>query len=80
MRVCILCEDSKIAQLRREEKKEVLPIPLSESGELPATHWFCCIATTQEKAEELVKTAKLSIMEIAEPKAFLEKWNLKIIK
>ncbi len=81
MRICIMCEDDKISQVRKNMKnKTILSIPLSQSGALPATHWFCCLATTQDIAEKLLASADLTTMEISEPKEFLEKWNLQIIK
>jgi hypothetical protein len=80
MRICILCEDSKVEQVRIKMKtKNILIIPTSESGMLPATHWFCCMAVTQEKADKLLELAELTTMEISEPKIFLDKWNLKMI-
>jgi|LakMenEpi03Aug12_release.lakeMendotaPanAssembly.Ray.scaffolds.fasta_scaffold178698_3 hypothetical protein len=81
MRVCILCEEEKVSQIREEKKNEkLLTIPCSETGELPATHRFCCIAMSEERATEMVAKAKLTTIEISGPKEFLEKWNLKIIK
>jgi hypothetical protein len=81
MRVCILCEESKVSQAREKMKREnILTIPCSESGELPATHRFCCIATDEKGAQELLSKAEITTMEISGPKEFLTKWNLKIIK
>lgn len=81
MRICILCEDSKLAEVREKMKnKNLLNIGLSESGVLPATHWFCCLAVTQDKADKMIAMANLTTIEISEPKEFLEKWNLQIIK
>jgi len=81
MRVCILCEEEKVSQVRKEENNEnLLTIPCSTTGELPATHRFCCLAMPEDRAIEMVKRAKLTTMEISRPKEFLEKWNLKIIK
>ena len=80
MRICIMCEDTKIKKVRKDMKNEnILNIPLSTSGELPATHWFCCLATDQDRCDRLLKSADQTTMEISEPKEFLEKWNLKII-
>lgn len=81
MRVCILCEESKVSQAREKMKREnILTIPCSESGELPSTHRFCCIATDEKGAQELLSKAEITTMEISGPKEFLTKWNLKIIK
>lgn len=60
--------------------KEHLSIPLSQSGELPATHWFCFISTNEESLSKMRNNALYSIIEESSPKEFLEKWNLKIIK
>ena len=81
MRVCILCEEAKVEQAREKMKdKNILTIHCSENGELPATHRFCCIATDERGAQELLSKAEITTMEICGPKEFLTKWNLKIIK
>lgn len=81
MRVCILCEESKVGQVREKMKKDnILTISCSESGAAPATHRFCCIATDEAGARELLDKAEITTMELSGPKEFLEKWNLKIIK
>jgi len=81
MRVCILCEEAKVEQAREKmNNKNILTIPCSENGQLPATHRFCCIATDERGAQELLSKAEITTMEICGPKEFLTKWNLKIIK
>jgi len=81
MRVCILCEETKVNLVKEKLKNEnILKIPLSETGELPATHRFCSIATDEKGAKELLAKAEITIMEISEPKEFLAKHNLKYIK
>jgi hypothetical protein len=81
MRVCILCEESKVEQVREKMKRNnILTVPCSESGQIPATHRFCCIATDEKGAQELLSKAEITTMEISGPKEFLTKWNLKIIK
>ncbi len=81
MRICILCEESKVSQAREKTKRDnILTIPCSETGELPATHRFCCIATDERGAQELLSKSEITTMEISGPKEFLTKWNLKIIK
>lgn len=109
MRICILCEDSKV-NLARENSKgilsssrptsfqlnpsaalikknlgipeatEHLTIPVSETGELPATHWFCFLNVTETGYADLKRIQEHSVIEESGPKEFLEKWNLKIIK
>ena len=81
MRVCILCEESKVDEVRKKINREsILTKPCSSNGELPATHRFCCIATDEKGAQELMSKAEITTMEISGPKEFLTKWNLKIIK
>jgi hypothetical protein len=102
MRLCILCEDSKVELARENSKailnsspkninpgliayKETLPkghlkIPVSYTGQLPATHWFCFINIDQKGYEEFLSIQEHSIIEEGNPKEFLSKWNLKIIK
>ena len=81
MRVCILCEEAKVEQAREKmNNKNILTIPCSENGQLPVTHRFCCIATDERGAQELLSKAEITTMEICGPKEFLTKWNLKIIK
>lgn len=105
MRLCILCEDSKVELARENSKvifvpnnkpkpvlhpglqaykeklpKEHLSIPVSETGQLPATHWFCFINVTQEGYDKLLSIQEHSIIEEGSPKEFLSKWNLQIIK
>ena len=109
MRICILCEDSKVNLAREnsrsvfsstrqassklnpsvstikrnlniQEAAEHLTIPVSETGELPATHWFCFLNVTNEGYEKIKSIQEHSVIEEMAPKEFLEKWNLKIIK
>ena len=81
MRVCILCEESKVEQVREKMgRKNILIAACSENGEFPVTHRFCCIATDEKGAQELLDNAEITTMEISGPKEFLTKWNLKIIK
>ena len=44
------------------------------------THRFCCIATDERGAKELMSKSEITTMEISGPKEFLNKWNLKMIK
>jgi len=81
MRICILCEESKVSQVREKmNNNNILKIECSPNGELPVTHYFCSMAVTEDKANELLSKRELTIMEISEPKEFLEKHNLKKIK
>jgi hypothetical protein len=83
MRVCVLCEEEKASQIRKDRKNEnMLKIACSATGELPATHRFCCMATSEERANEILKNSEANYVAVESigPKEFLEKWNLKIIK
>lgn len=81
MTVCILCEESRVGEARKKMKRDnILTIPCSESGQLPATHRFCFIATDERGVNELLSQAQITTMEVCGPKEFLTKWNLKIIK
>ena len=102
MKLCILCEDSKI-ELARENTKSLiiertksdieqklsaqyendpkhLRIACSPTGELPATHWFCFVNSTEDGYKKLLEIQEHSIIEESGPKEFLLKWNLKIIR
>jgi hypothetical protein len=78
MRICILCEESKVSQAREKMKNDnILRIDLSPTGELPATHKLCVLAVTDEKAKQMIESAELTIIEAMNPKEFLEKHGLK---
>ena len=80
MRICILCEESKVLQAREKMKSDnILKIDLSPTGELPATHKLCVLAVTDEKAKQMIDSAELTTIEAMNPKEFLEKHNLKKI-
>lgn len=82
MRINILIEDSKVAQARQNMGYDnILKIPVSTTGQMPATHWFCTMAGEEEKMNSILAKQNLSIMESnIGPKEFLEKWNLKVIR
>lgn len=83
-RICILSTDENVKEARKKAGSiangDVLKTPVSEKGENPATHWFCCLSVTDEGFDEIVKLKKNSIIEESGPKEFLSKWKLKIIK
>lgn len=80
MRICILCEESKVLQAREKMNNDnILKIDLSPTGELPATHKFCVMAVPEEKAQKMIEGAELTIIEAMNPKEFLEKHGLKKI-
>ena len=108
MRICILCEDSKVDLARQnsdsikmnqlkldipqgltsfkerlgidDQEFQHLSIPVSETGKLPATHWFCFVNVSEDGYQKLLSIQEYSIIEESGPKEFLEKWNLKIIR
>jgi hypothetical protein len=85
MVLCILCNDDDLTQVKQTASDElgksanILNIPVSESGELPATHWFCCLHTNKAGYNEYKAVQNLTIMELNNPKDFLAKHNLKKI-
>lgn len=80
MRICILCEESKVLQAREKMKNDnILKIELSPTGEPPATHKLCVMAVTETKAQEMINSAELTIIEAMNPSEFLVKHNLKKI-
>jgi hypothetical protein len=80
VRICILCEESKVLQVREKMKNDnILNIDLSSTGELPATHKMCVMAVPEYKAQQMISSAELTIIEVMNPKEFLEKHNLKKI-
>lgn len=87
MNICILCVDDKVALVREKANDVFLDnktsnfmiIPLSETGEEPATHWFCNITGTKTFFNKLLKVQEYSIIEESKPIAFLNKHKLRII-
>jgi len=81
MRICILCDASKVEEARQKEGNDkILTIELSPTGLKPVTHYFCTMVVNQKKADKLMAKREFTIMEIAEPKDFLERNNLKYIR
>lgn len=81
--LCILCEDSKIDEVRKTAKsftdEDTLKIPLSPDGNLPATHWFCYMVVNDDKYTLLMQLKNYSIMEESTPAVFFKKYNLRPI-
>jgi len=85
MRICILCQNEWIEEVREVAtqvfpEKLTLKTPVSSTGKLPATHWLCVMFVTDEFWEKLQKLKNHSIMTKSSPKNLLEELNLKIIK
>lgn len=85
MKVCILCEDSVVSEVRKTASFILstdvihMNIPLSSTGETPPTHWFCFNNITKETYKNMVDNQKHTIIEESPPKTFLNKYNLKKI-
>lgn len=81
IRICILCEDSKLLEVREKMKNDnILKIDLSPTGSLPSTHKLCVMSVTEEKGKQMMNSAELTIIEEMGPKEFLQKHNLKKIE
>lgn len=79
--ICILCEESKVQRVKDKLGKDnVLKIEVSKTGQKPATHYFCTMVVSEDKAQRLLDMRELTIMELSKAKDFLEKWDLKIIR
>jgi hypothetical protein len=58
-----------------------LKIPLSSTGELPATHWFCFINVNEKMHQNMLDSQQYTIIEEDRlPSEFLEEHGLKRIK
>lgn len=88
MRICILAPDEHVEAIRETARnnfpqflgKSLLHIPVSPTGELPITHWFCNFKISQEMYEKLINLRNLSEMEIYDfPHKFLDSKGLKIV-
>lgn len=85
MRVTIICPNEHIEEVREKAKSLIsshlaLNTPLSMSGELPATHWFCNCYLTDEGFRKLNELKNHSTIYVDKPKSVLRDINLKIIK
>ena len=56
-----------------------LSVPLSPSGSLPATHWYCLLNVEQDVADKVKSFSDKLVVDEAEPKAFLEAQGLRQI-
>ena len=81
--ICILCENSKLTEANALAKtitgSEILKIPLSQKGTVPATHWFTYLKTTDEGFEELLALQSLCTVEESNLKEFLKKQKLEVV-
>ena len=74
-----------LLELKKKNGKEVsldhLKIPLSSTGELPATHWFCFINVNEAMHQSMLDSQMHTIIEEDRvPSEFLAEHGLKRIK
>lgn len=94
-RICILCTDADVDKARDASKgiiemaaSPILPagaarhlsIPVSPTGNKPATHWFCHLNCTEEVFERIRSAAVYSTVEESGPKDFLERNGLQLVR
>lgn len=76
MKLCILCEDSKVDIVRKKAEtimgKNTMKIKLSPNGLEPQTHWFCVATVTQEGYDKIQSMVEHSTIEVSGPNEFLE--------
>lgn len=84
MKLSILCEISHIDVVREKAKvlfnHKVLKIPLSPSGEMPATHFYCELTVSKSGYKRMMSLKKCTIMEPIPKLVFLMNHGLKEIK
>ncbi len=90
MNVCILVPSADVEKVRdaaltveffaKTNREKLMNIALSETGQEPATHYFCSANISQELYEKLSNMRKYSEMSTEDPKNFLKSKNLKVIK
>ena len=86
MIICILCTDENIAVVR-ERAKEIpqfashtaLAIPVSETAEMPPSHWFCTFNASDGVYQAIKELQEYTEVEESQPQAFMESRNLKVI-
>jgi hypothetical protein len=85
MRFSIVCPDEHIQQAREEGKSlisshVVLTTPLSKTGEMPQTHWFCTCYLTEEGFRKFKDLQKNTSIYQGPPSKVLKDLDLKIIR
>jgi len=83
--ISFLCEDSRVAESRNIGSEifgttKILETPLSVSGTLPATHWYCFVKISDNIYQQVLEKQKNCIVEECNPVPFLNKHGLKVIK
>ena len=87
MIICILAKNEDVDAVRNTAKeagltfgeKTILNIPVSPTGELPATHWFCTFNASPETYKKIKEIQKLTDIDTEKTRNFLAERNLKII-
>lgn len=86
MIICILAADENIKEVRESAKQipqfakhTALAIPVSPTGEMPVTHWFCTFKASEEVYQQIKDLQHFTEVVESAPRAFLEGRNLKII-
>jgi hypothetical protein len=74
----------RILSFKRAKNPDIefghLKIPVSATGEYPATHWFCFITVNEETHQKMLDNQKHTIIEEGVPSEFLAKHGLSKIK
>jgi len=88
MRLSILVTNEHVETVRQIAAENtslppyaILAIPVSATGQEPATHWYCNFKVSQEMCDRLLSLQNLSEMEITMNwKKFLNTRSLQVIK
>jgi hypothetical protein len=85
MKITIIIEDQYVEEARERVKTtfkniSTLKIPLSPTGQTPATHWMCSLDVTEEGFKKLTNLKKHSIMKNCAASVLLKEMDLKLIK
>ncbi len=90
MRISILVSDANVAAVRAAAisglknypkliHANLLSIPVSPTGDLPVTHWFCNFEGSDGLLEKLLALQNLSEIAVADATDFLTQKNLKYV-
>ena len=87
-KLCILVTNENVdivrerarANIHELSKHPLLSYPMSPNGDEPITHWFCAFNANEEMKNRILALQDLSIMEMADPKAFLAIHNLQLVR
>ncbi len=86
MGLCILAASENVNEVRLTARtvlpdlSSILDVPVSPTGAMPPTHWFCCFKVSPEMCDTLLGLENLSEMQVTNsPKDFLGERGLKPI-